>query len=140
MSVIEGQKRLIAIADSIKAGIKLNVVEAIFLSAALYKIAEGEDPKQALNIKPKRGERTGKAYQQRLKNGDLMKTFALSWIATATLPESQGGYGLSTEEALWEINGAFGYTYETLRTYLSKYPELKKVEFNLPDSNHDLNP
>lgn len=133
MTVIEGQQRLIAIADSIKAGIKLNVVEAIFLSAALYKIVEGEDPKHALNIKPKRGERTSKAYQQRLKNGELMKTFALSWLATATLPENEGGYGLSIEEALWEIDGAFGFTYETLRTYVSKYPELKKVEFNLPD-------
>ncbi len=133
MSVIEGQQRLVAIADSIKAGVKLNVLEAVFLSDALYKIAKGEDPKQALNIKPKRGERTSKAYQQKLKNAELMKTLALSWLATATLPKSQGGLGLTIEKAIWEIDGAFGYTYETLHTYLSKYPELRKVEFNLPD-------
>jgi hypothetical protein len=133
MSVFDGQQRLIAIAESIKSGINLNHVDAIFLSDALYKIVEGEDPKQVLNIKPKRGERTGKAYQQKLKDGELRKTVALSWIAAATLPENEGGLGLTVEEATGRAETMFGYTYETLNTYLSKYDKLRKVIFKLPD-------
>jgi hypothetical protein len=133
MSVFDGQQRLISIAESIKVGIELNHADAIFLSDALYKIVEGDDPKQTLNIKPKRGERTSKAYQQKLKDGELRKIVALSWIATVTLPENEGGLGLTVEEATGRAETIFGYTYETLNTYLSKYDKLRKVIFKLPD-------
>lgn len=138
MSVIEGQKRLTAIAESIKAGIKLSDVDANFLSDALIKIGEGEDPKLALNIKAKRGERISKTYRDKLKDGNVMKVFALSWLAAAIAPESEGGLGLTKEAAIGRIgesvkDTAFGFTEETLRTYWAKYPELRNVVFKLPD-------
>jgi hypothetical protein len=142
MSVMEGQQRLIAIAEAIKLGTKLSDEDAKFLSEALIKITEGEEPKAALNIKARRGERTSKAYREKLKEGSIMKSLALGWLATAIAPESEGGLGLTNEDAIGRIGefspifkdtAAFGFTEETLLTYWAKYPELRDIVFKLPD-------
>jgi hypothetical protein len=140
MSVIEGQKRLIAIANSIK---ELSDTDANFIANALIKIAEGtEDPKAALNIKPRRGERTSKAYQQNLQKSEFMKSLAMGWFATATAQECEGGLGHTNEKAASLVGEyspvlgdmkAFGFTEETLLKYWSMHPELRNRSFDLPN-------
>ena len=142
MSVIERRKRLIEIAECIKAGASLSDADAAFLSDALIKIAEGKEPKAALDIKAKRGERISKDYQDKVKQGELMKSFALGWLATAIAPEEEGGLGLSNEVAIGMIGElspvfkdtkAFGFTEETLKTYWAQNPDKHERTFKLPD-------
>lgn len=142
MGVIERRKRLIEIATSIKAGATLSDGNVAFLSDALIKIAEGEDPKSALDIKAKRGERISQHYQDKVKQGELMKSFALGWLATAIAPEEDGGLGLSNEVAFGMIGElspvfkdtkAFGFTEETLKTYWAQNPDKHKRTFKLQD-------
>jgi hypothetical protein len=142
MSVIARRKHLIEIAESIKAGSILSDGDATFLYDALIKIAGGEDPNSALDIKAKRGERISKDYQDKVKQGELMKSFALGWLATATAPEEEGGLGLSNEVAFGMIGElspvfkdtkAFGFTEETLKTYWAQNPDKHERNFKLPD-------
>ena len=142
MSLIEKRKRLIAIAESINAGIALSDVDATFLSAALIEIAQGEDPKSALDIKAKRGERTSITYKNKIEQGELMKSLALGWLATAIAPEEDGGLGLSNEVAfgiigelspVFKDTKAFGFTEETLKTYWAKNHDKHERTFKLPD-------
>lgn len=141
MSVIEAQKRLIQIAKALERD-ALSEDDKLFLINALNQISRGEDAKQALNVKPKRGERVGKKYQEKLKISEAKKTFALSWIAAATSPYEEGGLGLSNEDAIGLIGEfsaelkdekAFGFTEETLLTYWAQHPELRNIVFSLPD-------
>lgn len=142
MSVIERRKRLIKISETIKAGNVLSEADAKFLSDALVNIAEGEDPQRALDIKAKRGERTSKAYQEKVEHGDLMKSFALGWLATAIAPLDEGGLGLSNEAAfvmigefspVFKDTKAFGFTEETLKTYWADNPNKHSRTFKLED-------
>lgn len=142
MSVIERRRRLIEIAECIKGGASLSDADAAFLSVALVKIAEGEDPKAALDIKAKRGERISKDYQDKVKQGELMKSFALGWLATAIAPEEEGGLGLTNEVAFGMIGElspvfkdmkAFGFTEETLKTYWAQNPDKHERTFKLQD-------
>jgi hypothetical protein len=142
MSVENAQQRLLDIAKSLSNSEVLLDEDRIFLSEALIKISQGDDAKTALNVKAKRGEKTSKAHKDKLKTSESMKIFAMSWIRVATLPESEGGLGLSNEAAIGCIGElsfvdkdkkAFGLTEETLLTYWAKNPELRNVEFKLPD-------
>ena len=141
MSIIEAQKRLRKIAKAIENN-SLEVDDKLFISNALIRISDGVDAKEALNVKPKRGERVSKAYQERLKISEAKKVFALSWIAAATSPYEEGGLGLSNEDAIGLIGEwsaeladekAFGFTEETLLTYWAQHPELRNLVFKLPD-------
>ncbi len=142
MSVIERRKRIVEIAKSIKTATVLSEVDANFISDALIKIAQGEDPQLALDIKAKRGERISKAYQEKVERGELMKSLALGWLATAIAPEEEGGLGLSNEVAFGMIGElspefkdikAFGFTEETLKTYWAQSPDKHERTFKLPD-------
>jgi hypothetical protein len=138
VSVANAQKRLLSIAKSLADNKALPDIDRVFISEALIKIAQGDDAKAALNVKPKRGERVGKAHQDKLKR----KIIAMSWIAAATSPLDEGGLGLSIEEAIGRIGDdceypadekAFGLTAHTLSTYWSKNPELREAVFKIPD-------
>ena len=89
-----------------------------------------------------KGERTSKAYKDKVKISEDMKIFAMSWISAATLPVSEGGLGLSNEAAVGCIGElsiidkdkkAFRLTEQSLLTYWTKHPELRNVEFKLSD-------
>lgn len=140
MSIKDAQKRLVYIAECLRAGVVLAEEDKEFLCEALIKISYGEEPKAALGVKPKRGERVSKAYQERIRAADKRKRLAMGWLAVATTPENEGGLGLSNEEAITRIGelnstykSAFGLTEETLSTYLSKHSNLRKAVFELPD-------
>lgn len=142
MSVIERRKRLIEIAECIKAGASLSDEDAAFLSGALVKIADGEDPKAALDIKAKRGERISKDYQDKVKRSERIKSYSLGWLASAMAPLEEGGLGLKLEDAIGMIGEfsltpkdvkAFGFTEETLKTYWAKNPDKHEIHFKLPD-------
>ena len=142
MSVLERRKRLLTIAKSIETGVALSDADADFLSGALEKIADGVDPSLALDVKAKRGEKTSKAHQEKVKHSEFMKALALRWLATAIAPEEEGGLGLSNEQAFGMIGElspvfkdtkAFGFTEETLKTYWADNPEMHHRTFKLPD-------
>jgi len=95
MSIRNRQERLRKLAEQIAIGAPLDEKEKEFLSTALIAIANGEDAEIALDVKAKRGERKSKA----MSDSELHREVALAWMATATLPESQGGLGLSVKEA-----------------------------------------
>ena len=142
MSVDNAQQRLLNIAKSLSNSEALLDEDRIFISAALIKISKGGDAKTALNVKAGKGERTSKAYKDKVKISEDMKIFAMSWISAATLPVSEGGLGLSNEAAVGCIGElsiidkdkkAFRLTEQSLLTYWTKHPELRNVEFKLSD-------
>ena len=137
MSIIEKQNRLRAIATDLKAG-SLTLEDRDFLCGALFRIADGEDAKTALDVKARRGERSSKASHAVQKMSDSRLILALGWIKVAITPEPDG-LGLTIEEAIARIGEggvfgkAFSFTEETLKTYWTKYPELQNLEMFLPD-------
>ena len=117
MSVREGQKRLRKLSKVLRSSKDLADEERLFLSAALNRIADGEDANTELGVKAKRGERKGKLTHDNEKR----RVWALHWIAYAKLSVADGGLGLTLEEACAKIGEndlkPFGFTEETLRTY-----------------------
>ncbi|MDV6341833.1 hypothetical protein R2103_08640 [Nitrosomonas sp. Is24] len=124
------------IANALELG-QLSGENKQFLIEALRNIADGKDAKMALNVKAKRGERTSKSSQNKAKDSDFIKRLALGWIAAALTPVKSGGLGLTLEKAVGKIGEhnlrSFGLTEETLSTYWSKNPNLRHIEFTLPD-------
>ena len=137
MTIVEKQNRLRAIATDLKAG-SLTSEDRDFLCGALFRIADGEDAKTALDVKARRGERSSKASHAVQKMSDSRLILALGWIKVAITPEPDG-LGLTIEEAIARIGEggvfgkAFSFTEETLKTYWTKYPELQNLEMFLPD-------
>ena len=137
MTIVEKQNRLRAIATDLKAG-SLTAEDKDFLCGALFRIADGEDAKTALDVKARRGERSSKASHAVQKMSDSRLILALGWIKVAITPEPDG-LGLTIEEAIARIGEggvfgkAFSFTEETLKTYWTKYPELQNLEMFLPD-------
>ena len=137
MRIKEKQNRLRAIATDLKAG-SLTSEDRDFLCGALFRIADGEDAKTALDVKARRGERSSKASHAVQKMSDSRLILALGWIKVAITPEPDG-LGLTIEEAIARIGEggvfgkAFSFTEETLKTYWTKYPELQNLEMFLPD-------
>ena len=137
MGIKEKQNRLRAIATDLKAG-SLTSEDRDFLCGALFRIADGEDAKTALDVKARRGERSSKASHAVQKMSDSRLILALGWIKVAITPEPDG-LGLTIEEAIARIGEggvfgkAFSFTEETLKTYWTKYPELQNLEMFLPD-------
>ena len=137
MSIIDKQNKLRRISEDLRSG-NLSEKDKTFLCDALNRIASGEDAKKALDVKPKRGERSSKSSHKAQKNSNIKLILALSWIATAKSPKDDGGLGLTLEEAIGLIGesgaqGGFGLTEETLKTYWTKNPDKQKLEFKLPD-------
>jgi hypothetical protein len=95
MSIRYRQARLRKLAEQIAIGEITDEEDKEFLSTALLAIANGEDAEIALDVKAKRGERKSKA----MSDSELHRRVALAWIDTATLPESQGGLGLTVKDA-----------------------------------------
>ena len=96
MSIRDRQARLRNLAEQIAIGAPIDEEEKEFLSTALLAIANGEDAEIALDVKAKRGERKSKA----MSDSELHRRLALAWIATAKLPENQGGLGLTVKDAV----------------------------------------
>ncbi len=137
MTIVEKQNRLRAIATDLKAG-SLTAEDKDFLCGALFRIADGEDAKTELDVKPKRGERSSKKSHETKKISDRRLTLALAGIKVAISPEPDG-LGLTIEAAIQRIGEHnnvgiwFGLSAETLKTYWCEHPELQNLEMHLPD-------
>lgn len=137
MSIRDAQNRLSRIARAIGAGKGLRPTDRTFLTDALNLIAAGEDANSALNVRAGKGERKGLAARKK----DFNRRLAMGWIAAARLPLEEGGLGLTLEQAVGMIGENnrknFGLTEETLRTYWNKNPELRQVEFVIPEEDRE---
>ena len=132
MSVRKGQARLLEIATKLEKNSRLPKSERLFLSVALKQISEGEDAEKALDVKAKRGERKG-THAKVAKHGTVV---FLGWIATAILPESEGGYGLSVSAACRRVSG-MTYSHlrlspESIRRYWDKHKNNYNPSFTIP--------
>jgi hypothetical protein len=145
MTIVEKQNRLRAIATDLKAG-SLTAEDKDFICGALFRIADGEDAKTALDVKPKRGERSSIESHEAQRISSLKTRFALGFIKAAMEPiidvddrlsVQEGGLGLTLDEAIGLIGEiglfSFSLTEETLKTYWRKHPELQNLEMHLPD-------
>ena len=103
--------------------------ERDFLGNALLGIGKGLDPKKELGIYVGKGQTEAK--KAILKDTNL-RLFG-GWMNTAMLNFSEGGLGLSLEDAVAEFaeTGALNLSEETLRTYASRYKEYRKEIFEL---------
>ena len=121
MSIRNGQRRLRNIAQNLEGNMPLSEADKNFLIDALHKIASGENAEVALNVKAKRGERKGKADQQRKYNDQFM----FSWIHAATKSENDGGLGLTIKEAVSIIKQNFP-NLPSEETLIRQYSSAKK--------------
>ncbi len=108
MGAISGMRNLKALATALDAGI-LSPEQLAFVAKALRDISEGVDPKLALGINAKRGEKTGKKAQ----NVKFRQAAAMSYVAAArAAPETENpedcGLGLTREKACARADEAFG--------------------------------
>ena len=123
MSVIKGQERLKKIANTLSADTSLDKSDKEFLVTALYEIADGQNAEDALNIKAKRGERRSKFHKSRKYND----TFMYGLIATAILPESDGGLGMTLKDAVTMVKKEF--------PNLPDEASIRRMWNNIKDSN-----
>ena len=123
--------------------------DATFLADALHKIALGENPTDAFDVKARRGEKRSIAVRKKHEMSRWLREVAIGWIEAARAPEAEEGLGLTLEDALTEFYGdgdsdkRFGFTEETLKSYYNRSIKLKGRDFwfTRPESpNHDLDP
>jgi hypothetical protein len=122
------QWRLRMIAANLEEGIALPSGEFKFLISALGRIGSGDDANAVLGVKARRGERKTSEEASKL----FKMRGALAWVASAIRPEAEDGKGISLDSAFDEAAEAFGYSYETLRTYWGNHPEWRTPSLSLP--------
>jgi hypothetical protein len=131
-NIEEKLKRIQKLADDLQAG-KLKDADKQALVEALRKIADGENPSQALDVQASRGERRSKASIDSKRNKALLRQHAMAWIAAATASEEDGGLGLTLDQAIDLLgrlrSNPFGVSPDTLRKYWNNSPDLRKLEF-----------
>ena len=99
MSVREGQKRLKNIAKSLSNGQKLSDLDNQFLINALKNISDGLDAETELGVKALKGERKSRQTRVAKINSELLN----GWIAVAITPETEGGLGLTLNDAVSKV-------------------------------------
>ena len=132
MSIRIGQTRLRKLAEKITNETPLDQEDRAFLSSALKDIADGGDAEIALDVKANRGER--KSEHVRITKRQL--EFFLPWVATATLPEDEGGLGYTIEKAVSIGREQFLHlaSKDTLIRYFNDYKKTGSVIFTVePD-------
>jgi hypothetical protein len=128
------QYRLRKIAMELEFGKELSIPDTCFLIQALRKIGEGGDANVAFQLNVRKGERTSPAHTAKTNQ----RRFALSYLATLIAPESEGGFGMTLEDAIddaakkFKGQANFGYTAETLKNYWNNYPEWRTRDFPRP--------
>ena len=135
MTLLDRHRRLRTIGRILLKNEQLSDEDREFLGNTLVAISNGDDASAALEIKPHRGEGS---YESQ-KNRDNRDKMALSWIAAAKAPESEGGLGLTLDAAieLLEYSSAtekpFGLDADTIRKYWNNRPNQRTLEFKLED-------
>ena len=107
-----------------------------FIVNALWRIGEGNDPKQELGIKAKPGEHLSKAKADSRAELAIIVMF----ISTLVAPIEQGGGGLDELEAVYKASEHWGYDPESLMNMYRDHPRkgmliMDRPIHTLPDRN-----
>lgn len=97
------------------------------LALSLYQMGAGLDPKEAFDIKPKRGE----SVSPRAIHTERKRKMVMSFLWAATAPAEDEGLGLTIEAACELAAEHFGYSFDTLMTYYFRYSDELKPDFSL---------
>ena len=129
MSARKGQTRLKEIASQISQDKQLSPEDKEFLVKALIEISDGEDAETALAVKFKKGER--KSRQTRVAK--INKALVMGLLATAKAPKSEGGLGLTLQDAVAMVKAEWGKlpSEQTLRRYWNDVKNTQKRNFKI---------
>ena len=129
MSARKGQTRLKKIARQISQDKQLSPEDKEFLVKALIEISDGGDAETALGVKFKKGERKSKYA----KDTKLNLEFAYGWIATAIAPESEGGLGMTLQDAAAMLTAKWGKlpSEQTLQRYWNNVKNTQERDFEI---------
>ena len=128
------QYRLRMIANALETGKTLDAEALRFLVDALWAIGQGQDANKVLGVIAYRGER--KTSEQAAKS--LNRDLAMAWITKAVTPVSDGGLGMTEDEAIekaaknkkGQIN--FGLSEDSLRSHWKSSQKLQSGEVKRP--------
>jgi len=133
----ERQAHLKGIGEALLNARELSTEQREFIGNALIRISEGAEPREQLNLKAKRGERTSLASHEARTQAQNRKHMVCAWMFIAMQSIQDGGLGMTFEKAAGTIGEnqlhTFGLTEETIKSYWSKNPELRIAEFRLKD-------
>jgi len=114
MNPIDHRKNWIAFVHQMQSKNPLTPVQFEHLAKIFKEILDGKDANEALGLKYKRGNTEGKAIaRQKI-------SLVLFWVACACESESDGGLGLTLNEAFIkasEVFEKFGYSPEMIEKY-----------------------
>ena len=129
MSARKGQTRLKKIASQISQDKQLSTEDKEFLVKALIEISDGGDAETALAVKFKKGER--KSRQTRVVK--INKTLVMGLLATAKAPKSEGGLGLTLQDAVAMVKAEWGKlpSEQTLRRYWNDVKNTQEKNFEI---------
>ena len=129
MSARKGQTRLKKIASQISQNKQLSPEDKEFLVKALIEISNGEDAETALGVKFKKGER--KSHQTRVAK--INRTLVHGWLATAIASESEGGLGLTLQDAVAMVKAEWSKlpSEQTLRRYWNDVKNTQERDFEI---------
>jgi len=129
MSARKGQTRLKKIASLISQNKQLILEDKEFLVKALIEISNGGDAETALAVKFKKGERKSKYA----KDTKLNLQLAYGWLATAMAPESEGGLGMTLQDATTQLTTEWGRlpSAQTLRRYWNNVKNTQERDFEI---------
>ena len=129
MSARKGQTRLKEIASQISQDKQLSPEDKEFLVKALIEISDGEDAETALAVKFKKGER--KSRQTRVAK--INKALVMGLLATAKAPKSEGGLGLTLQDAVAMVKAEWGKlpSEQTLRRYWNDVKNTQEKNFEI---------
>ena len=129
MSARKGQTRLKKIASKISQDKQLSTEDKEFLIKALIEISNGGDAETALAVKFKKGER--KSPQTRVAK--INKALVMGLLATAKAPKSEGGLGLTLQDAVAMVKAEWGKlpSEQTLRSYWNDVKNTQERDFEI---------
>ena len=133
----ERQAHLKTIGEALLNARELSTEQREFIGNALIGISEGAEPKEQLDLKAKRGERTSLESHKARTQAQNRKHMVSSWMFIAMQSIQDGGLGMTFDEAAGTIGEnqlhAFGLTEETIKSYWGKNPKLRIAEFYIQD-------
>ena len=129
MSVRKGQARLRSIAKVISSESQLSEEDSTFLVTAFRTIADGGDADTALGVKAKKGERK-RPYARDTK---LKMQYVTGLIAAAIAPESEGGLGLTLQDAVALVDREWSGlpSKSTILRYWNDVRKTQEIEFTI---------